>query len=51
MSEAYFKFGTIDVIDQDIVDIDKLTHGKVSAMCGEAAYQAIAKVIDLAHER
>lgn len=48
VGESKFQYGTIDVLDQDNVDITSLTHGKVSAQGGAAAYEAIAKVIDLA---
>lgn len=47
-SEAQFKFGSMDVLDMGLVDIDKLKFGKVSKMCGEAAFQYVKKVIDLA---
>ncbi len=30
------------------VDIDKLVFGQISAMCGEASFQAVKKVIELA---
>ncbi|MDF2531318.1 MAG: 4-hydroxythreonine-4-phosphate dehydrogenase PdxA [Clostridia bacterium] len=48
VNEAKFEYGTIDVLDQDIVDMSIFTHGKVSLQGGEAAYKAIEKVIDLA---
>lgn len=48
VQDAKFEYGTIDVLDQDIVDMDALVHGKVSAQGGEAAFQAIKKVIELA---
>jgi len=48
VEEAKFKYGTIDVLDQDNVDMSVFTHGKVSIQGGEAAYKAIEKVIDLA---
>lgn len=48
VKEAAFRYGTIDVYNMGIVDIDKRIYGKVSAMCGEAAFQYVKKVIDLA---
>lgn len=48
VSEALFTSGTIDVLDMGLVDLDKLEIGQVSAMAGEAAFQYVTKVIDLA---
>ena len=48
VSEAKFEYGTIDVYHLDLVDISKFTYGKVNAMCGEAAFQCVKKVIELA---
>ena len=47
-SAAHFKYGAIDVIDLQNVDIAKLEYGKINAMCGEASFRAIEKVIQLA---
>lgn len=47
-SEAKFEFGTLDVIDLKDVDIAQLQHGKVSAIGGKAAFDAVSKVIELA---
>jgi len=46
--EAKFEFGVIDVFDLKNVDIDKLAFGEISAMAGNAAFEAVKKVIDLA---
>lgn len=46
--EAKFEFGTIDVYDMKLVDMDKLERGVVSAMAGNAAFQYVKKVIELA---
>jgi 4-hydroxythreonine-4-phosphate dehydrogenase len=46
--EARFEYGIIDVLDQDNVDLATLVHGKVCVQGGAAAYEAIAKVIDIA---
>ncbi len=48
VKDAKFEFGTIDVLDMGIVDIERRVYGKVSAMCGEAAFQYVKKVIELA---
>ena len=48
VSEAKFEPGIIDVYDLGLVDIDKLETGKVSKMAGEAAFQYVKKVIELA---
>lgn len=47
-SQAKFEFGTLDVIDLKDVDVAQLQHGKVSAMAGKAAFDAVKKVIELA---
>ncbi len=48
VKDALFEYGTIDVYDMGIVDMEKHIFGKVSKMCGEAAFQYVVKVIDLA---
>ena len=48
VKEANFEFGTIDVYDMKLVDMDKLECGVVSAMAGNAAFQYVKKVIELA---
>ncbi|MDR2860694.1 MAG: 4-hydroxythreonine-4-phosphate dehydrogenase PdxA [Elusimicrobiota bacterium] len=48
VSDSLFQFGTIDVYDLHNVDIDKLAIGKVDKMSGDAAFQSIKKVIELA---
>ena len=48
VAEAKFKQGIIDVIDLKNVELSKLEFGKINAMCGEASFQAIKKVIELA---
>jgi len=48
VSDALFEFGTIDVYDMGLVDIEKRVYGKISEMCGEAAFQYVKKVIELA---
>ena len=48
ISEAKFEYGTADVLDLKNVDMKQLEHGKISAMAGNAAFQYIKKVIELA---
>ena len=48
VKEAKFEFGTIDVYDMKLVNMDKLERGVVSAMAGNAAFQYVKKVIELA---
>lgn len=48
ISDAEFQYGTLDVYDLHNVDAGQLEHGKVSAMAGKAAYECVAKVIELA---
>jgi len=51
VADAKFEFGTIDVFDLKNVDMKLLEHGKISAMAGEAAFQAVKKVIELAQAK
>jgi 4-hydroxythreonine-4-phosphate dehydrogenase len=46
-SEAHAEPGTIDCIDLDLIP-DKLPFGKLSAIAGDAAYQYIARAVELA---
>jgi 4-phospho-D-threonate 3-dehydrogenase / 4-phospho-D-erythronate 3-dehydrogenase len=48
--EGTYEYGTIDVIDLDIVPVD-LPFGEVSSIAGDAAFQFIAKAVELAKER
>jgi 4-hydroxythreonine-4-phosphate dehydrogenase len=48
VKECTFSYGTIDVLDLANVDIEKLKVGKVDAMSGRAAFEAVKKVIELA---
>lgn len=50
VSEAAFEYGTIDVLDMGLVDSEKLELGKVSKEAGEAAFQYVVKVIELANK-
>ena len=46
--EAKFEHGTVDVLHIELVDMHSFEYGKVSAMCGNAAFQCVKKVIELA---
>lgn len=48
--EGLYSFGTVDVLALDNADIDKLEVGKIDKYAGEAAFQYVDKVIDLAME-
>lgn len=50
VDEALFKPGIIDVYDMKLVDINELKRGEVSIMSGNAAFQYVKKVIELAME-
>lgn len=45
--EAIFENGFINVIDLDNVDMNKFEFGKISNMCGRAAYEYIERSIEL----
>lgn len=48
VKDALFTPGTIDVYDMGLVDADTLRIGEVSVEAGDAAFQYVKKVIDLA---
>lgn len=48
VKEAGFVKGTIDVIDLGITDINQLQFGKIDPNYGEASFQAVKKMIELA---
>lgn len=48
VEDAQFTPGMIDVWDQDLIDIDSFVPGVVNAAAGNAAFQAVKKVIELA---
>ena len=49
--EAKYEYGTIDVLDMGLVDMAQLKRGEVSAMCGDAAFKYVTKVIELAMDK
>jgi len=48
VSDAIFEYGTIDVLHMELIDLNKFEYGKVSAMCGMAAFLSVKKVIEMA---
>lgn len=48
VQSAGFEYGTIDVIDLKNTDLSLLKHGEVSAMAGNAAFEAVREIINLA---
>ena len=51
VSEAKDEDGTIDGLDMGLVDMEQLKRGEVSAMCGDAAFKYVTKVIELAMDK
>ncbi len=50
VEDAKYRYGTIEVYDLKNVRYNELEPGKVSAMAGNAAFEAVKKVIELAME-
>ena len=48
--EGIYEPGVLNLIDLDNIDMDQFEFGKVSGMCGKAAYEYIAESIRLANE-
>lgn len=48
-AEGQYEKGILNLIDLDNVDMDSFAFGKVSGMCGKAAYDYIARSIELAN--
>ena len=51
VDEAKYEYGIMDVIDLKDVNVCELVYGKVSAMAGMAAFDAVKKVIELALDK
>lgn len=49
--EGLYEYGTIDLIDLENVEQNKLQIGKVQAMAGQAAFDFIKKTVELAMSR
>lgn len=50
MGDAEFSSGIINVYHLDLIDLNELQIGKVSPAAGEAAFQTVKKIIELALE-
>ena len=48
-AEGQYEKGILNLIDLDNVDMDAFAFGKVSGMCGKAAYDYIDRIIELAN--
>lgn len=48
VAEAKYEQGTIDVLDLKLIDPSTFAYGEVSAQCGNAAFEAVRKAIELA---
>jgi 4-phospho-D-threonate 3-dehydrogenase / 4-phospho-D-erythronate 3-dehydrogenase len=49
--KSQFSFGTVDVVDIDNVSMDQFEFNKVSAMCGNASFEYVLKVIEMASNK
>jgi len=48
LDEASFDDGIIEVLDLHNVDVNRLAYAKIDAMTGNAAYECVAKAVELA---
>lgn len=48
-ADGKYEKGVLNLIDLDNINMDEFAFGKVSGMCGKAAYEYIAKSIELAN--
>lgn len=48
VADAVFEIGTVDVYDLSNTDLSKIKFGEISAEAGNASFEAVTKVIDLA---
>jgi len=49
-ADGDYTYGVLNMIDLDNIDMDKFEYGKVSAMCGQAAFDYIEKSIQITME-
>ena len=47
-ADGKYELGTVDVINLNNIDIEKLEYGQVSAQCGQGAFEYIKKAVELA---
>lgn len=50
IGDALYEFGTVDVYDLELADPADFKYGKVSALCGEAAFTSGVTAIELAKQ-
>ncbi len=48
VEDALFEYGTVDVYDLKLIDINTFEQGKVDVQCGNAAFLSVIKAIELA---
>jgi len=48
LADAAFEPGVVDVLDLENIDLARLTYGQVNPMAGRAAYEYVARAIQLA---
>lgn len=48
VNDARFEYGTIDVYDLHCIDMETFRQDEVAAQCGDAAFKAVVKAIELA---
>lgn len=48
VADAAFEIGTVDIYDLKNTDLTKVTFGEISAEAGNASFESVTKVIDLA---
>ncbi len=48
VAEAKFELGTVDIFDLQNTNLSKITFGEISAEAGNASFESVTKVIDLA---
>jgi len=51
ISQAQFEYGTVDVLDFNNIDINKLKIGRVSEMCGKAAVVYTQEAVKMAMDK
>lgn len=49
--DGLYEYGTVDLVDLDNIDIEKMELGKVQAMCGKAAFEYIEHCTKLALDK
>ena len=48
IDDCRFEHGLLDIYQMDLIDMNRFAHGELSAMCGNAAFECVRKVIELA---